>query len=280
MKNLVKQHLVFLLIFFNMPAANAQDAFEPDNSLGKSKKIIINDNAQLRNFHNDHDEDWVKFYGFQGEDYVIEAVNKGISNIVIEIYAPDGETKLEEQDALADFSDETMTFDNAPEDGVYSVKVRLKDASYYYSGKNDYELSVFLPTGTLDGTIYGTVQSAITGLPIGDVAVITDAKRADISSPEDGTFRILDHQYGGFLFRTDCADYLTFRASETLPKADAIEMTLFMIPVDLAGVVLILQASAGATPSFPLLRGSDINGDARIGLEESLYLLQRISNGQ
>lgn len=47
--------------------------------------------------------------------------------------------------------------------------------------------------------------------------------------------------------------------------------------VDLADAVLALQVLAGIAPSVPIYDEADVNGDQRIGLEEVIYVLQKVA---
>lgn len=47
--------------------------------------------------------------------------------------------------------------------------------------------------------------------------------------------------------------------------------------VDLTDVVLAMQVLSRVTPSQPLFKNADVNGDIRIGLQEALYILQKIA---
>ena len=47
--------------------------------------------------------------------------------------------------------------------------------------------------------------------------------------------------------------------------------------VDLQDVILTLRVLCGDTPSSPIYPEADVNGDAKIGLQEVLYVHKKIS---
>ena len=47
--------------------------------------------------------------------------------------------------------------------------------------------------------------------------------------------------------------------------------------IDLADVILVLQILAETQGTLNINKGADVNGDAKIGLEEVTYILQHIS---
>jgi plastocyanin len=47
--------------------------------------------------------------------------------------------------------------------------------------------------------------------------------------------------------------------------------------VDLEDLYLVQEILAGRTPSQTIHTGADVNGDGNIGMEEALYILQRVS---
>ena len=47
--------------------------------------------------------------------------------------------------------------------------------------------------------------------------------------------------------------------------------------VDLADAILALQVMAGIEPSATAHKEADVNGDNKIGIEEVIYILQKVS---
>ena len=47
--------------------------------------------------------------------------------------------------------------------------------------------------------------------------------------------------------------------------------------VDLSDAILSNQILCGITPAANVYKGADVNGDGRIGMEESIYILQVVS---
>ncbi len=47
--------------------------------------------------------------------------------------------------------------------------------------------------------------------------------------------------------------------------------------IDLADAIVTLQICSGITPATFFMKEADINGDEKIGIEEAIYILQKIS---
>ncbi len=255
----------------------AEDSYEPDNNLVKSNKIIIYNNYQFHDFHSPDDQDWVKFYAFEGENYNIRALNDGNSNIVLELYNETGDLLQEQDTPLESLADETLVFTECPADGIYFVKTRLYDNSTF-TGNNAYRIKAYLPIGPSPGTIYGVARSAITGQPVGEAIVKTDRKRADITSAEDGSFRLLNHPPDAFELQAETENaYLFYRTEGQLPYDGAVEKNITMIPYSLSGAISILRLLAGETLPYSIEKAQDINGDDAIGHPEVIHILQKVA---
>lgn len=49
------------------------------------------------------------------------------------------------------------------------------------------------------------------------------------------------------------------------------------IEMSLADMILVLQVMSGVEPSPSIFKEADVNGDNKIGLEEVLYILQKVA---
>ena len=47
--------------------------------------------------------------------------------------------------------------------------------------------------------------------------------------------------------------------------------------VSLKDAILVLQILSGNTPSSIVYKESDLNGDGKLGIEEAIYILQKVS---
>lgn len=270
--------LLLPLMLYCLPCLSyAEDSYEPDNDLFTANKIIIDNDHQSHNFHGPDDQDWVKFYAFEGEEYTVEALNDGDSHLVLELFNENGQSIIRQNTPIQPLADEIMYITDCPADGVYYLKVYLNTESSY-TGNNDYRLKVYLPIGPPPGTIQGVARSAITGQPVGDAIVKTDRKRADITSTEDGSYRLLNHPPDAFELQADTENaYLFYRTEDNLPESGIVEKDISMIPYNLSGAISILRLLAGETLPYSIEKAQDINGDDAIGHPEVIHILQKVA---
>ncbi len=117
------------------------DIYETDDHYTQAKFIR---NPQKHNFHSPTDEDWVKFSGKSGKDYIIQTVSLGIdSDAVIELYDVDGETMLKSENSKGSGEDESLAW-TCPLDGIYYVKVKHSDSGFF-GEHTDYTLQFIYP---------------------------------------------------------------------------------------------------------------------------------------
>jgi hypothetical protein len=120
-----------------MDARVPSDAYEPDD-IQTSAKLIVPGEIQQHNFHLDGDEDWVKFQVTAGRPFTIFTSRLSIDvDTVIELYATDGTTYLDENDDGGADLWSRLSF-TAEETGYYYVKVR----QYGALGTGGYSLTM------------------------------------------------------------------------------------------------------------------------------------------
>jgi len=74
------------------------DAFEVDDTAGQAT-VLLAGVWQAHNFNKDGDEDWVKFEVIAGRKYTVSATHLDDTvDTVMELYGPDGSTKIDEND--------------------------------------------------------------------------------------------------------------------------------------------------------------------------------------
>jgi len=276
---------ITMMLSFSAFAAS-KDNYEDDNSYEQARKIIVNlEEPQLRNFHEATDQDWIKFYGFQGRSYVIEAINRGTSDLYIELYdAEDMSEPIKIQNTpLYPLSDEILSFRNCPHNGIYYAKIRL-NSSGSFSENTAYELTAYILEGVKEKTIYGVVTDAVTGSGIGDVLLITNQNMSDFSCQVDGSYKIIDHPPNDFemyarrvIREIQEDDYLSCIIHDNLSQNENREINIGMIPVNMSGLILILQIVAGSPTNYFISWEQDIDGDGKIGLAEAVYTMQKIA---
>jgi streptogramin lyase len=182
------------------------DSYEEDDTASQANVIVLNNvAAQRHTFHDNGDQDWVKFYGLSGETYTIQASNLGTScDAVIELYRADGITPVgEAKDDYGSGEDEVLDWP-CDADGVYYVKVTHFDPLAF--GENtEYDLQVYVPIGPLTGLLLGTITNGYSSEPIEGVRVKTDGKMSALSF-SDGFYRMV-HPAGIFTITAEAPGY-------------------------------------------------------------------------
>lgn len=257
------------------------DQYEDDDAFTQANPIVLNSSTpQHRNFHDAGDTDWVKFYGISGITYTVKANNLNVnSDAVIEIYASDGTTKKE-----ADLASEgTMRLASwtCTQDGVYYVKLK-NSASNLFGENAQYDLEITRPTAGDEGFITGTVSNAC-GMAIKDAMVRTTCSDSQITG-SDGKYTLKESP-GTCTLIAEADGYQKFQTSVTIQKATETKLDIVMYlllgnlngdcNVDLKDAITGLRVMAGISCTVHIQ--ADVNKDGRIGLEEVIYILQKIA---
>jgi len=186
--------------------AAGPDTYEQDNSPDQARVIVLNESLpQTHNFHEAGDQDWVKFYGISGQDYVVRVNNTGSNcDAVISLYDQDGKTLLKGPWSWEfEGEDEYMNW-TCSQGGIYYVMVRHLDPGTF--GENTgYDLIMFCPAGPFPGLIKGTIKDAHSGVPIEGALVTTDSGGSGISI-SNGMY-VICHPAGTFTVRAQASGY-------------------------------------------------------------------------
>lgn len=271
------------------------DEYEQDDTFEEAGIIVLNDpTPQTHNFHDPGDADWVIFYGLQGKTYTLRADNvNASSNAVIELYDTDGLKVLKSSRNDESTAGTNVSIDwISPEDGIYPVKITNFNSNYF--GENIvYEFEIYRPSAAGEGILKGKVHQILNDDPIYKARIRTTQSGSAISeadgsyilyedAPSAGTSYTLIAEAGGYrkyekvgiLFDPDEA------TTENIPMTpDSIEILPGDLypdgKWDLDDLILGLQTAAGMDVSVSFQ--ADVDGDGRIGLEEAIYILQKIS---
>ncbi len=258
----------------------APDIYEVDNTWEQAGIVIISKESQHHNFHVAGDADWIKFYGIFDQKYTISARNlESDCDIAIDLYDTDGETVLRSVDYEPGNSDEYFNW-TCPEKGVYYVKYSHKKEDVF--GENtgyDLQVTVYAAPGT--GTIQGYVIDKNTGAPLGGVYIETDQFWSAISN-SSGFYRMSRHPEGDFDIAAEKTGYQAFDYSDYLESDEILNVDIEMIhgnyspqSVSLADAISVLKIMTGIETKPTM---EDINKNGRIGLEEAIYVLEKLSN--
>lgn len=159
-------------MFGNESYAFSPDIYEDDDTFSLANVIVINGEPQKHNFHDQDDQDWVKFYGIEGQVYSIKVNNaENNCNAVLELYDTDGTTQLKRVNDWGPGGKEFLPW-VCPKDGAYFIKVSNYDPLVFGEG-TEYELQVYLPEAPFLGLITGKTKDKITGKPIKDTTIRT-----------------------------------------------------------------------------------------------------------
>lgn len=246
--------MMFLILAFQVFAQILPDSYEDDNHYTSANIIhISSQDSQLHNFHEDTDQDWVKFYGLQSVKYSISVINPGVNcDPAIALYVLDhniltqvGEIQNIWQNGK---SEEKVWICN--KNSVYYVKVWT--VFTLFSGEDvSYKLSVNDASAAGDGKITGLITDKYFGTPVEGVNVFTSTNRSAISD-KFGIYRIFRcRQEMGISIYTKQSNYLDYTTSLNIYEYDITYKDLKIIP--------------------------DIVTDHRTGLSDIIWMLKQAS---
>jgi DNA-binding beta-propeller fold protein YncE len=173
------------------------DIYEIDDSFDRARVITLNGTLpQQHNFHDDGDQDWVRFYGVAGQVYEIKISGVGdATDPVIEIYGSDGTSLLKGPRSTGLEGEDELMIWTCPINGIYYVRIFYKNAGGF--GKNaGYDLEIYRPVQTGSGVIKGYINDAADpGRAIVDATIVTDGGGSAISLPPHGSY-LMTHPAG------------------------------------------------------------------------------------
>jgi DNA-binding beta-propeller fold protein YncE len=261
------------------------DLYEEDDTAGKARVIVVDfKEVQRHNFHDQGDEDWVKFYGVAGESYEIKTENLSSNcDTMISVYGSSGQTLVAgPRDDFPNGEGELLSW-ICPMDGVYYVKVRQYDPSVY-GGNTGYDLKVYRPVVGGAGWIRGRVVNSV-GSGVGGAVVTTSPGHASTISFQEGYYLLVvpagtysvTTSLGGYLQQTKPGIWVGEEGSVTLDFSMSLSGDITGDGVtDLADAILALKNLSGAgTGGVNVNPAADVNGDGKIGIAEAIYILQK-----
>jgi hypothetical protein len=278
------------------------DKFENDDTYPSASVINIGDpQAQRHNFHDQGDQDWVKFYAVAGETYEIKVENlQSKCDAVLVLYDRNGTTRLTNPDPPYNEGDsglygesELITW-QCPADGIYYVMVK-EYTSTDFGPDTGYDLRVYRPSAPNPGYLKGKVSDAQDVGVSGAVLRSNIVNATAISMPggyylmclPPGTYSITVEAQGfspqsqaGIAVNELSTVNLNFALSSSLQamKGDMNNDN----KVDLTDLIIVLRCLARFDLT-DLIRdnysssGADVNGDNKVGIEEAVYILQELA---
>jgi hypothetical protein len=206
-----------------------RDAYEDDDSGAAARAITVDaEAAQVHNFFDPNDADWVKFAALAGENYEIEASpqsDTGDADVRLDLYADAaGSTLLATADDLGDGEDEVILWP-APADGIYYLKVSQTNG--VYGNDTGYELEVIRPqldtgAGIITGfTVSNQSFAMLAGAQVS--ASISGVKVAANLSGPDGSFVLLVDGSGAVSLEGTKPGYQTGLKAVNLAAGETLE---------------------------------------------------------
>jgi uncharacterized protein YjiK len=207
--------------------SSGPDAYEDDDSLETADVIVTYDasysDPQRHNFHDEDDQDWVKFYGLAGEIYNITTKNlESNCDTVIMIYDSKG-TPL-----LADYEDEGVEGEDeyipwsCLSDGLYYVMVKQYDSGIYGSNTG-YDLEIYIEVGGMPGFLTGTVVNSL-GEGVAGAVIKSDISKSTAMTLNSGAY-IIVLPAGTHTISVEALDYVTQSQTgvEILSNSDTVQ---------------------------------------------------------
>jgi 5-hydroxyisourate hydrolase-like protein (transthyretin family) len=143
-----------------------KDSYEPDDTSGTAKALVLGDPAQSRTLHYNPptgDVDWLYFEATEGTRYVIQThdLDPTTTDTVLQLFAGDASTLLAENDDFGRTFASRITW-RAPASGTYYVRV---------SGRHEGINGNYTITLRQAGAISGVVTAQGTGAPLAGITV-------------------------------------------------------------------------------------------------------------
>ncbi|MGA1841643.1 MAG: carboxypeptidase regulatory-like domain-containing protein, partial [bacterium] len=178
----------------SLPKETRVYQFGNDYSPEEANVISLDQSSpQPHIFNRAGDQDWVKFYGIEDETYEITMHREIDTNAWIplfDIYESDGVTLVEPPISWPWSKNVTW---QCPKTDVYYIKIWNSIPSIY-GEETRYDLTVFPPCSSIDGTIKGIILDACSGLPLKGAFISTSIEGrpggGSAMSLSDGTYEI------------------------------------------------------------------------------------------
>jgi hypothetical protein len=277
------------------------DRFENDDSYLSASVINIGDpQAQRHNFHDQGDQDWVKFYAVAGETYEIKVENlQSNCDAVLVLYDRDGTTRLTNPDPPYNEGDLGLYGQNeliswqCPADGIYYVIVK-EYTDTDFGPDTGYDLRVYHPIAPNEGFLKGKISDALDVGVSGAVLRSNLVNATAISTPGGyylmclpaGTYTVSVEAQG---FSPQSHSGITVNELSTVNLNFSLTTSLQVTKgdmnndnkVDLTDLIIVLRSLTGLQITG-LIRdnyvasGADVNGDNKVGMEEAIYILQEL----
>jgi hypothetical protein len=274
---------IFIVYFFPCYSVCAEDSFEPDDSRQLARSISVGGFPRQQDFHSSEDEDWVLFWGSAGKSYTIHANNQGEADIVIEVFSDADESFSDRQNEEPIGGNEKLQFDVGNDgEGVYFARISLYEKAPY-STNNGYWLTVYHPNADETITVSGYVKEE--GNRSVDKVLVLSSNGEGYVTESDGYYQLNFDPIPFCLETRPICGRSKFILSScerpcrsTAPSpGDDIDEDINMCSPNLEIAIKLLHLIAGKETDFFGADICDLTNDKRLGLEEAVYVLQKVA---
>jgi streptogramin lyase len=275
------------------------DVYESDDAANAAGQILINAaSAQRHTFHVQGDQDWVAFYAIAGEAYEIKTENLGPrSDTVIVLFDAEMNqlTNPDPPDLVGDsygYGEGELVSWQCPADGIYYAMIRQYDNDDF-GLDTEYDLSVYHPVGGTPGMLIGQVSDGA-GDGIEGAVIKAIGINGTAISVDDGYF-IMVLPSGTYIISVELPGYSLTQQQSVSIISEGTAAADFQLDIvfngdvngdgklDILDLIVSLKSTCGLWDENSVRldysgSGQDVNGDQKIGMEEVIYILQRISD--
>ncbi|MDA3787012.1 MAG: carboxypeptidase-like regulatory domain-containing protein, partial [Desulfobacula sp.] len=181
--------------------------------------------SQAHNFHDQGDEDWIKFYTKEDFNAVEIKTYEPEENCetVITLFDIDKKTQLKERRSTLSNGVTLMSF--RPEnDGTYYIRITNKDSSKH-GDNTGYRLAIYLPIAPFSGTVDGIVSDSSTGSPLEGVKILIENNYALATTESDG-FYFLQCPAGEFTLYASTSGYFGYSTDIDVGEIQRVELNI------------------------------------------------------
>ena len=284
--NLNKDSMDSQNTYYTINAINSKryDAYEEDNTRGQAKIINISSlEPQHHNFHNENDEDWVKFYGITDQHFSIRAYNlESRCDVVFDLYNDSGKRVISEPKDIRGFGIEEKFSWICPEDGIYYLKI--SNYKPLFGEKTGYDLKVYYPvTQVYPSFITGFVSD--NSRPIHNALVKVNDDMPTMTNLAGAYY--LPYHSGNQLVRVKKTGYQNLQREvyfepigNQVPESFEMQAVKRQQSYELMDAIILLQFFTGVQVNDLLtdLVMPNITEENKISIPNAIYILQMIAN--
>jgi hypothetical protein len=203
---------------------NAPDIYEEDDSFSYAGLIhISNENKQIRNFHDENDMDYIRFYGISEQPYTIKLSDMAQeSTPVVKLY----DASHSEQKLNIYYGDDFIKYDWAcGADGFYYIVIQNQNSQIF--GENtEYAVQIFYSEALYEGWVSGMVKDIYTNQPLNNVFIQVDNPCISV----DGSYFLVNPD-GIKIVTANLEGYQSYSSKIVIHQLEGTHHDILMTPV-------------------------------------------------